>query len=89
MIPVIETTKHRKAPVARAYSHLLSDPEAVQERIRVLVAMAEDYFDARAPAIAGEKLLEAGLIARAHAKRVTKDFMEAAAQEEENPDGED
>ena len=78
MIPVIETTQFRRAPVARLYDHILHDGPEVRAQISHLAMLADTYLEAGAPAIAGEKLLEAGLLARAHARCATLHFMRAA-----------
>ena len=89
MIPVIETTKHRKAPVATIYRPILGDRDAVRARIQHLVTLADAYLENGASSLAGEKLLEAGLLARAHAKVETRNFARACAKAMEDTHGED
>lgn len=80
MMHVIETTKHRQAPVATRYAGILDDPEAVRARVADLTELADACLEAGAYAIAGEKLLEAGMIARAHGRVMTRAFAQAVAE---------
>lgn len=87
MIPVIETTKFRQAPVAKRHEGILDDPQAVRDRVAHLTGLANAFLEAGAPAIAGEKLLEAGLIARAHGRVMTQAWAQAVAEATEAANG--